>query len=295
MKGASQGKVYYVDANLATTGDGLSWEASLPTMAAAFAKIASGDTIIFRGKIKEQLTTPVQVFDVTIIGAGNRPRHADSTPDGGADAMASWAAPDAPDNDLALVKVLQQGWRFENILFYSGASAAPCISLFRNNGADDAERDASHASIIGCRFASGFDGIWVVEVANTYIKDCIFNGFTGTAILGVAGSGIANPLRGHIINCEFQGNANHVYVAMNQWVIRGNIFDDGGTPTTTIVLNTAGPSANGASCFVVDNYFQTATANFNSPDVVGNATDVWNNVSIDGTTSMIGREVGQPA
>ena len=53
----------------------------------------------------------------------------------------------------------------------------------------------------------------------------------------------------------------------------------------------------GRDNFIVDNVFQTATANFNTPDVVGTTTDVWWNVSIDAAAAGVdsGHEVGQPA
>ena len=73
------GTTYYVDAyDGDNNNDGRAWATPFLTMAAAFAVLSSGDTIRFRGKVTEQLTTPVQVFDVTVIGDANRPRHADA-------------------------------------------------------------------------------------------------------------------------------------------------------------------------------------------------------------------------
>lgn len=282
------GTIYYVDANIAASGNGLSWPTAFLTMAEAFAVLASGDTIIFRGKIKERLVTPVQVFDCTIIGAGNRPRHADSTPDGGQEAANTWTYPTSHVSTDPLLKIIQQGWRLENILF-AGLHDGASVVLFRDGGADDAERDAGHAEILGCRFVGGLDAIHLVEVAHVKIEGCRFEDATGYDIKHVAGPGIANPLRAQILNNTFFGSANHVYIGGNQCLIRGNIFDDGGNPGTTVVCNTDGPGANGASNFVVDNFFQVATANFNTPDCVGTATDVWRNRSIDAD------EVGQPA
>lgn len=150
-----KGKDWFVDASRTSSGlDGTSWDSAFLTMAEAFAKISSGDSIYFVGKIKEQLTTPVQVFDVRIIGMGNRPRHADSTPANGNVHSATWAFPDAPTASTPMVKVLQQGWQFENFVF-SGAANQSCVLLFRDGGAGNAERDASHASFYGVRFDGG--------------------------------------------------------------------------------------------------------------------------------------------
>jgi hypothetical protein len=289
------GTVYFVDANIAVGGDGLSWATAFKTMAAAFAAISSGDTIYFRGKIKEQLVTPPGVFDVTVIGAGNRPRHCDTTtPSGGELAANSWTEPDTEAAATALCRVQQQGWRFVNILFYGGDDNA-CIELYRTNeGAN--ERDASHLEIIGCRFASGYNAI--SDIGGCYgvlVQGCRFGALTNYCILGVGNIG-AGQGEWIIEDNHFHGFTNGVKIAAYDSRIKGNTFTDGGTPNTTVVLNTADASgsANGNN-FVVDNYFQTATANFNTPDIVGNATDVWNNTSIDGETGFIGREVGQPA
>src|SRR3990167_1732571 len=283
------GKYYYVDANSGSdSDDGRSWECAFLTMSKAFTSVASCDTIVFRGKIREQLTTPVQVFDVTVIGAGNRPRHADSTPTGGELAAATWTTPASGATTAPLVKVLQQGWHFENILF-AGPTDHACINLFRDAGSGNDERDASHAVIRNCRFASGQDGIHITEVFNTLIENNIFMGMTGHDIKGVAGSGVANPLQGTVRNNVFIGSANHFYVTCSKWIISGNFFDDGETPTTTVVCDTVGSGVGAANNFVVGNYFQTSTANFNSPDVVGTATDVWAvNASIDSTAAGVG-------
>lgn len=293
---APNGAIYFVDANVSASGDGLSWGDAFLTMAEAFAVLGSGDTILFRGKIREQLTTPVGVFDVTIRGAGNRPRHADVALAGdGNGAANTWTIPASGSTDDPLLTILHQGWRLENILF-AGHSTDACVRLERTGTPDTAdERDASHAQIIGCRFASGQDGIEIVEVSNVLIQGNQFHDLTGFAIKGVAGSGIANPLRGRVLDNIFTGCANGFKCTCSQWVISRNFFDDGGTPTTTVVCDTAGDGVGAANNFVTDNFFQVATANFNSPDIVGTATDVWNNTSIDGTASMIGREVGQPA
>lgn len=289
---APSGAIYFVDANITASGDGLSWGAAFKTMAEAFSVISNGDSILFRGKIREQLTAPVQVFDVTIIGAGNRPRHADSTPDGGQDAANTWTIPVSGATTAPLCKVLQQGWRFVNILF-AGPTDSDCIQLYRDAGADDAERDASHAEFINCRFASGYNGINDLGGCfGVLVQGCRFQALTNFAILGVGNIGVGQSMW-VVEDNHFYGFTNGVKIAAFGCRIKGNTFTDGGTPNTTVVLNTN--NGGGADNFVVDNYFQTSTANFNTPDIVGSATDVWNNTSIDGTADMIGREVGQPA
>ncbi len=296
--GMPRGTSYFVDAATpgVNTNDGKSWGSPFLTMAKAFSVVATGDTIYFRGTITEQLVTPALVSDVAVYGVGNRPRHADSHPAGTAVGGATWKIPGSPTT-AALVKVEQPGWTFDNIL-WAGPTDHGCIWLFRDNGADAVEKNASHCVIRNCRFASGLDGIRITEVADTLIENNDFNDLTGYAVKGVAGSGIANPLRGKFLNNTVIGCANGFYVSCNQWLVQDNKFDDGETPATTVVLDVLGAGLNGANNFVVHNYFQTTTANFNSPDIVGSATDVWTdnmaiNTAAAGTSGI--SETGNPA
>lgn len=293
------GTTYYVDTSTGLdTNNGKSWSNAFLTMGKAFTSVASGDTIRFRGKVKEQLTAPVQVFDVTIIGSGTRPRHADSTPAGGQLAANTWAAPDAPVAATPLCKLQQQGWSFVNILFAAPTDAsdlACAVHLFRDAGAGDLERDSSHASFYGCRFASGAGGINDTGgCANVGIYGCRFEALTRFCILGVGNIGVGQS------NWDIRGNTfdemdNGIKIAGFGCRIENNTFTAGLTPNTTFVLNVS--NGGGSKNFIVGNFFQTATANFNTPDVVGNATDVWVNMSIDaaaaGTSGVY--EVGNPA
>lgn len=294
-----KGKTYYVDAlNGSDSNAGRSWAKPFKTMARAFALIQSGDTIMFIGKIREQLETPEQVFDVTIIGAGNRPRHADAAPvPVGGSSASTWTTPASGATTAPLVKVLQQGWRFINILF-AGPTDHACINLYRDNGSGDDERDASHAEIINCRFASGQDGI--LDTGGCYgvlLQGNTFNAMTGYAVKSgsTVGAGHINWL---IKDNRTTGCANGMLLSAITCAVKGNFFDDGGTPNTTTVLNMTGSAGASGNNFIVDNYFQTSSANFNTPDIVGNATDVWRNYNIDATFTsggVMGLETGQPA
>ena len=293
--GSFPGNTWFVDAfsGNASATDGTTWDNAFATMAQAFAKVASGDRIFFKGKIKEQLVTPVQVFDVAVIGIANRPRHADATPVGGNIGANTWTFPDSPVAATPLCKVLQQGWAFVNILFAAPTDAA-AVQLFRDAGADNAERDASHASFIGCRFASGFGISDTGGCVDVLVEGCRFEALTNYCILGVGNIGVGQSdwlIKGNV----FDGFTNGVKIAAFGCVIRDNTFSDGGTPNTTFVLNTS--NGGGADNHIVYNSFQTATANFNTPDVVGNATDVWINYSIDAAAAGVSGvyEVGQPA
>lgn len=290
------GALYWVDTNSGNDGaDGLSPATAFRSMSRAFAVIVSGDTIRVRGKVREQLVTPVQVFDVTIIGDGTRPRHADSTPNGGQNATATWTDPASPTAGQALCRVLQQGWRFVNILFAANATGS-AVELYRDAGAADAERDASHASFVGCRFASGLNGISDLGgCVNVLVTGNRFEALTGFAILGVGNIGVGQS-DWLIASNTFDGFTNGVKIAAFGCRVQDNTFTAGGTPNTTVVLNMT--NGGGADNFIVANFFQTTTANFNTPDVVGAATDVWAvNASIDSTSAGVGGnyEWGRPA
>lgn len=286
--GEVQGRVWYVDAlNGSTTGNGRKWANAFSTMAAAFAVLRSGDTIYFRGKIREQLTTPVQVFDVTIIGAGNRPRHADAepAPTGGSSAN-TWTTPASGATTNPLVKVLQQGWRFENILF-AGPSDHACVLLFRDAGSGNSERDASHAEFINCRFASGQDGIEQSGgCGHVLVQDCFFTSLTGVAIKHTGGAGVGFPIRWVLKDNRFNSCPSIMTaVAAQDYLIQGNTF-----------LFAAGATlgfdfTGGARNAVVGNYFNVAAADFDPAGgfTGSGATDIWSN------TLLAAIETGLPA
>ena len=285
----AKGNVWFVDTNTGNDSDaGDSLGQAFVTMDQAFDSLSSGDSIMFRGNPTEHLTSPLGANDVTIVGLGTRPRHSDTHPMDGELSGSTWRASAA--NPLLTLR--SPGWHLENFVMVANA-AEYAIELNRTGDEDDTEEDASHAEIVGVRFGSGAGGIHDTGGCfNVLVKDCRFQALTTACILGVGNIG-AGQLQWHILNNHFSNFTNGVKIAAHECVIKGNYFTDGGTPNTTYVLNTN--NGGGRDNFVVENYFQTLTANFNTPDVVGCATDVWNNTSIDGTATFIGREVGQPA
>lgn len=289
------GVTYFVDTNTGNDDNtGRSWQAAFLTMDAAFDVITAGDKICFVGNVNEKLTTPLGAPNVTLVGATTRPRHADTHPANGELSGATWKIGSLSDG--ALLTVRTPGWRIENILFAAHASNY-AIKLDRTGTEDSTEEDASHLEVINCRFASGAGGINDTDGCfNVLIKDNIFQALTTACITGIGNIGVGQ-LMWHIEGNHFNGFTNGVKICAHECVIKGNFFTDGGTPTSTVVLTTANGGA-GANNFIVGNYFQTTTANFNSPDIVGNATDVWAvNASIDSTSAGVGGsyEWGQPA
>jgi surface antigen len=244
---------YFVDGDNGNDAfDGASPDRPYATMAKAFSVIASGDTIHVRGNIREELTTPAQVFDVTIIGASNRPRHADTTPAGG-ESGATWRPPASPTAATPLLIIQQQGWTIQNILFDAPVDAA-AIRLLRNGAAGNAERDASHASIIGCRFDSGLIGIENNGgAAFVLVQGCRFYRLTGSGAAGIkcTSTAIAVPLNWQIIASHFAGNASHLLSSLSGSEIRWNTF---GNFTATLSVDVQSNSGQGANNVLTQNY-----------------------------------------
>ncbi len=233
---------YFQMAAGSNANDGLSPQTPFLTMARAFEMIKSGDVINFTGKVAEQLVTPVQVFDVIVNGCGNSPRDPDSAPDGGQYSAAEWKAPASGGTAAqATCRVLQQGWRFQNFLMRAVDANAGCLEFVRNAGSGNDERDASHASVSGMRFAGAGIGIkfgatsFTENVFNVSVKNCIFNDQTYAIRLTNGGA-----YRAQITDNVFETNTNHIVAAFNQANISHNSVGD----VTTAAIVLTGGAAN---------------------------------------------------
>lgn len=285
VSGSNSGNaVYKVDANIGSdSNDGLSWATPFLTMGKAFTTVSSGDTILFAGKIKEQLVTPVQVFDVSVIGIGNRPRHADAAPTGSALANSTWAAPDSPVANQALVRVLQQGWRFENILF-AGAAGCASIEFVRNAASGDSERDASHGVVRGNRFAGANSTDSAIKFGSTSYTEIVNN----TLIVGNDFQGCATAIKEHsaglqyrcqIIGNTFISNTNDIVLGGYFTHIIGNVMSL--APTSAIKI-----SGGTGSSQVHGNYLPGTYAN--GTLYAPGSNDNWNgNYASTGVTAAV--------
>lgn len=218
-----------------------------PSFAALKPQLQSRDIIILGGVLKEQAVAPA-VYDVLVLGAANKGRQATSggVPTGGG---ASWLAPASPAATTPLIRVVAQGWRFENIQFAPVAASA-CITFDRRE--TTAIPDSSHSLVKGCYFsAGGAGGIGIegIEVKRLFVEDCDFEGL-GTAIKSTAGDGIAQPQFWQIVKNNFLYNTNDVIAALDKSLIYKNIFFgtnpvegnqrlklDGGSGRNRVLLN----------------------------------------------------------
>lgn len=263
-----RGRTWFLDANTgAATADARSFSRSKLTMADIFDELSSGDRVYFTGKIKEQLATPVGIFDVSIFGAGNRPRHADQHTGNNGYTGATWAAPASPTATTALCRVQQQGWRFGNILWAAHTDYG-ALEWVRNAAAGDSERDASHGHIVGCRFAAGK---YHVMLGATSFTENLFNlraednDFEdATTMSWFQGGGGA--YRCKLLNNRFMANVSAVDVGFTQSIIRGNMMG----LFTTKCLDLTG----GANNIVTGNYF-TGDYSTAAGAYVAGTTDNW--------------------
>ena len=264
-----KGRAWFVDPTSGGNGTGKTPKGAFTTMAQAFSAMASGDIVYFVGDVREQLVTPVQIFDVTIVGCGNRPRHADSAPTNGNQAAATWRAPSSGAvSGQATVRVLQQGWKFVNTLFAMESSTAAGIELVRNAGSGDAERDASHAEILGCVFSGAGVGIRggatsFSETTNHVLVDgCRFNDMTYAIRTEI----ISNYWT--IRNNEFRVNTNHIVADFGYAFIYNNIF--GRFTTDSIEL----PGSSIGYNVITKNYL-SGTYSSAGGYTVSDSTDEW--------------------
>lgn len=196
------------------------------TMAQALSIVRSGQTIFVLGNIREQLVAPVGVFDVRILGCGTRPRHADAHTGNNGYSTATWRAPSSGGVAAqATLRLLQQGWLVQNILFTAIDANAGCLEIVRDAGAGDLERDGSHASILDCRFSGTGIGLklgatsFTENVFNALIQGCTFNNMS-QAILATS----CQPNGIQIINNVLYGNTKHITAKLQASVLKGNMI-----------------------------------------------------------------------
>lgn len=262
---------WWVDGNLgAPSQSGEDRSAPLKTMAAALAKVASGDTIHVRGNIAENLTAPAGIFGVTIIGPSPRMRHPDAhTGNNGYTSMV-WKA--AVQTDPLFI-VRQQGWQFVNILFDAPTSDA-CLEFIRDAAAGDSERDSSHAAVIECRFVSGATGILISggeNVFNVHVLNSTFSGLTDAI-----DSPGAYAHEWQIINNKFLNNTNHIDSGFTNSVIQHNTFGK----FTTMAIDLSGGATNSVN-------WNSFSGDYDAKYLGGTSDDWSGNSSMDITSGEV--------
>lgn len=255
-----------------------------PTFGALSGQLQSRDLIVFSGVLKEQALAPLGVFDVTLMGAANTPRQATNggVPTGGG---AYWTFPTAttPTAATALLTLREQAWQILNICF-SPYTSSPCIEGIRAESAT--YPDPSHLSIDGCMFINGTTGIGFQDSGGLYNVSITNNVFQSlaTAIKGVAGAGIATPLRHFYANNYFNQNTNDIVIGCSYGRIENNDFKN--TTTQKVDLTAGGHE------IVFGNRFDDNAADIDpAHGYTGSATGTWLNYVLN----QAALQVGQPA
>ena len=229
----SRGPYIFVDAHEGNDTDaGDSWGTSLKTMAEAFKRLRRGAVIHVFGKITEEgLVTPHGCTGVTILGCLNRPSGRVSGE--GPKAGGAWWARKDDNADVPLLRVTQQGWRFEHIGFIPNRTGGGLL-FTRNQAAEDVTTSdaeaGDHADIVDCRFygPAPFAILQEGGVVAVRIEDCLFQQFGKPdqwALLGRTGAGIGWPLFWQIKNNRFIANHGDINIdGLSDSVIMDNTF-----------------------------------------------------------------------
>lgn len=289
---AVTGRIWYVNTNTETdasenkgpvgsnSNSGRSPLAPFATVERAFEFIDCYDIVVIEGVVREQLTAPLGVFDITLIGGANTPRQAtnNGVPTGGG---ATWLAPTSPVAATPLLTLREQGWTLIN-MFMSADTDAACVQCRTNE--DATYPSAGHAAFYGMVFGGGLYGIQDVGgLGFAQIKNSRFQNFTGSSAYAIrnTSTSIANPLQWEVIGNLFRNNKNHILAPISQGSIRGNDFGIvGNTITTVIALSLTG----GLNNTVVENYFnRPLNTSPNATLYVGGTNDLWyQNFGTDG-------------
>jgi len=254
--------------------------------------LRSRDVIILGGVLREQAIAPLDVYDVTIIGAANTPRQSTSggAPTGGG---ATWMLPTSPVATTPLLEVRAAGWAFENIEF-TPANASAAVRLTRSAAVDTI--DASHARFSGCYFA-GNGGTTQNGIednggsSRVLVEDCRFEGLGGTAILSLSTANSV-PLGWRIAKNRFQQNLNDIKMSLSYAIIELNRFMTSGSGAANKIISDTFIATQGGFNHILLNQFSNTEVEIAPGNgYTGASTDVWMNY----VNNQAALAFGQPA
>jgi len=254
--------------------------------------LRSRDVIILGGVLREQAVAPLDVYDVTIIGAANMPRQATSggVPTGGG---ACWLPPaSGAVAATPLLELRAQGWAFENIEFTPHTSSGG-VRLTRSASVDTI--DAGHVRFTNCFFAgNGGTGQIGIEdnggCRSALIEGCRFESLASAVLSLNTAAAVCQDWE--IVNNTFRLNTNDVKMSLNYSRIRKNRFMTAGSGATNKVISTTFISTQGGNNHILLNQFTNTEAQIApGSGFTGAATDVWMNY----VTDQAALAIGQPA
>lgn len=260
------------------------WQADTPGS-------SSNATINVIGDVREQLTAPLGVYGVKIVGLvnGNQRNTTNNGVEQAGDGV-QWRVPASPAAGVPLLTLREQGWELHNIMMFPSAG----ISAVQLNRAENAtDPDASHAVFRNVRFFGNAAlgtaaGIGIEDVGGAYnvtVDGCQFINLVSGIYLTSAG--IAAPLMwrvGVLSPNIFRLNTNDIATNASGWVIANNQFLTPYDVTThPITCNLARTATTTYGNRVFNNAFADAAANTTIAKgyVKGNTSDVWRNFVTD--------------
>lgn len=254
--------------------------------------LRSRDVIILGGVLREQAVAPLDIYDVTIVGANNGLRQATSggVPTGGG---ATWMPPaTGAVASTPLLELKAQGWLISGVDFTPHTNSA-AIRLTSSPTVDTI--DASHTVIENCRFGGeGGSGQIGIEDNNgcgfIEVRKCMFRNLA-TAILAL-GTGTRVPQNNIYEDNIFNQNTNDIKMSLNYSVIRRNSFMTAGSGATNKVISDTFISAQGGNNHILLNQFSNTEAEIApGSGYTGAATDTWMNY----VNNQAALAFGQPA
>lgn len=283
LGGSIWGNYLYVDTvNGSDTNDGADWVYPLQTMAKAFTKAVSNSVIYVVGDIREEITAPLGLYGVTIIGAaGGRPRHSTS---GGVVTNGngvSWREP-ATALNAPLLELREQGWEVHNILFVP-ESGYGAVKLHREETAT--YPDASHFIMRNCKVIGGGSqvGLGIDDSGASYhieVSGCEFVNLEYA--YHASGVGIAAPSAHLWQDNLFYSNKHDIVgnFATSRFMRNrfATLYNASTHPNTLNLAPTADAGVAAASNVVLDNVFADAAADVTIAKGYKPATgDIWRN------------------
>jgi hypothetical protein len=251
--------------------------------------LRSRDVIYLSGVLEEAgAVTPENIFDVTIIGAANRPRQATSsgTPTGGG---AYWKT---DGRTLAsLLEIRSAGWMLQNICF-NPAGTYSCVKLTRSATVD--LTDASHAIIDNCYFVGGGQGQIGIENSGGAGFCRVSNSrfLLLDAAIKCTSTAAAIPLLWEIVENSFSRNTNDIASSLSYAQILRNRFMTAGAGAVNKVISTTYNAVQGGNNQVLLNHFNNPEAEIApATGYTGAASDFWSNY----VTDQAALAIGQPA
>jgi hypothetical protein len=277
----SIGRVYY----LFPQGGGP--RNSFTTMATIFQTIRSRDLIVLGGVLREQVVAPLDIFDVTIVAAANRPRQStsNSLPTGGG---ATWMPPTSPTATTPLLEIRAAGWTIDGIEM-SPHNASACVRLTRSAVRD--LTDASHFTMTNCLLGgNGATTCIGVEdnggCSRVLLDNNRFEDMTGTAVLSL-NTGAAVPLGWVVSNNLFLRNTNAIAMSSSRGLFMNNVINQAANDANN-KINLVSVAAQGDLNRVLFNVFSDVAANVTiAKGYKPGTTDVWRNYVTDAAAQVV--------